>query len=204
VHVWQHAEHLCVFFKTAAHTYAVAQGRSTLEEEEEGEKEKEEAEPADEQQREMAEDGDHQDTQSAQSAQSPRSPHVRDHLHRNLAHFRKQVTQDFQVAKEDVKATYSFVLGHQDAQTAQEQDGEQRSREQQQLMISPQYLAAAREKLPCVASTTVGVAVAASLLPVRALRLAAASTSAVIASQGNTTSDTRDPILEGQGAVNAR
>merc|ERR1719507_1791651 len=102
----------------------MAQGRSTLEE----------ADLAEEQQHDLTEDGEQQ------SPQAPQSPQVRDRLHQNLAHFRKQVTQDFQVAKEDVKATYTFVVGHQEhigtdqvAQRAQEQDGEQRSMQQQQL-----------------------------------------------------------------------
>jgi len=179
------------FTRTAAHTYAVAKGRSTLEE----------ADLAEQQQHEPTEDGEQQ------SPQGPQSPHVRDRLQQNLAHFRKQVTQDFQVAKDDVKATCTFVLGHQQdlsteqaAQRTQEQESEQRSmqqqqqRLQQQQLISPQSLAAAREKLPCVASTTVGVAVAASLIPLRAVRLAVASTSAVIVS-------TRDSTT---GGANAR
>jgi len=163
--------------KTAAHTYAVAKGRSTLEE----------AELAEEEQQETAQD---------EIPQSSQSPHVRDHLHHNLTHFRKQVTEDFKVAKEDVKATYNFVVGHQECastdQVAQEQDGEQRPMQQQQQ----QQLIA---KLPCVASTAVGAFVAGTLIPVRALRLAAASTSAVIASTG-----TRNAVAGGQGVDNAR
>jgi len=164
------------FARTAAHTYAVAKGRSTLEE----------ADLAEEHQHEPNVDGEHQ---------SPQDPHVRDRLHQNLAHFRKQVTQDFQMAKEDVKATYTFVVGHQEhlstnpvAEQAQEQDGEQRSMQQQ--LNSPQILVAARDKLPCVASMAVGVTVAASLIPLRAVRLAVASTSTMIASTGNSTTGT--------------
>jgi hypothetical protein len=173
------------FAKTAAHTYAVAKGRSTLEE----------ADLADEQQHEPTEDGEHPSPQGSQNA------HVRDRLQQNLVHFRKQVTQDFQTAKEDVKATYTFVVGQEErsstdqvAQRVQEQDGEQtsvhqqqRRRQLQQQLISPQSLAATRDKLPCVAFTTVGVAVAASLIPIRAVRLAVASTSAMIASTGVST-----------------
>jgi len=173
------------FARTAAHIYAVAKGRSTLEE----------ADLAEEQQHKPTEYGEHQ------RPQGPHSLHVRDRLHQNLAHFRKQVTQDFEVAKEDVKATYTFVVGHQEqsstdqvAQRAHEQDGEQRSmqqrQQQQQQQISPQSLAAARDKLPCVASTAVGVAVAASLVPLRAMRLAVASTSTMIASTGDSTTGT--------------
>jgi len=75
-------------------------------------------------------------------------------------HFKDQVKQDFYTARDELKATFAHIIGPSgDASSAEELTGSQQWRHQ----------------LPAVASAFAGVSVAATLVPLRATRLAVAS-----------------------------
>mmetsp|Transcript_105379 Transcript_105379/g.330074 ORF Transcript_105379/g.330074 Transcript_105379/m.330074 type:complete len:473 (+) Transcript_105379:43-1461(+) len=105
-------------------------------------------------------------------------------------HFTKQVTQDFQSAKADVKAALGYFVGSGPADgrpgVSEERSALRRAGEQPEPSERPEpeqppqpQQWTAKSAAPAVAATVAGVTVASTLVPLRAVRLAVAGAAAV-------------------------
>jgi len=102
---------------------------------------------------------------------------------RELAHFTEQVKQDFEVARQEIRDAFGCVMGTSSSRVDVGSDAVQGEDEQQTQPLTRQS-SQLKVAVPMAASNLAGVTVAATLVPLRAVRLAVAAGRAAMTGAG--------------------